>query len=645
MSKEQHTTEHAPKAAPPPPERRRKGRLALRVLRLFGPYKWVMLAALLASGLVSAATAGTAWLIKPALDDIFIRKDATALVYVPLAFISLTLVKGIGRYVQNWCTNYSALRVLEKVRQELFRKVILLPLSFYESAHVGMLMSRIINDVGMIRQSLPSVVQILRQILTMAGLLWVVFDQNFRLACWALIVLPVAGFPFVLFSRALRRYGRRNAEITAGISGMLQEALSGIRVIKAFATEKQEIARFDVENGRIIDITLRQSCVSELASPVMELIGSLGIGLVIWYGGTEVINGRMTPGAFFSFVAALVMLYDPVKSLNSANMAVQNALAGAERVYALLDDPELRTETGGERPLDEPFRELRYSGVRFSYPGAADPALRDIDLTIRAGERVALVGPSGAGKTTLVNMIPRFYEPTAGSIRLNGRDLADYDLADLRRSVAVVSQETFLFDVSLADNIAYGENAGGNAPTRAGLAALFGFSGRAKAAAAQGPDMERVRRAAVAACADGFISALPEGYATRIGERGVKLSGGQKQRVTIARALFKNAPLLILDEATSALDSESERMVQRALDNLMENRTSLIIAHRLSTILGADRIVVMDGGRIVDMGRHEELLGRCALYTRLYAMQFRADALPQACGDKAGSGKGPARAH
>ena len=320
MSKKHHTTEPAPVAPDVPnvaDERRRKGRLALRVLRLFGPYKWVMLAALLASGLVSAATAGTAWLIKPALDDIFIRKDATALLYVPLAFISLTLGKGIGRYMQNWCTNYSALRVLEQVRQELFRKIIRLPLSFYEGAQVGMLMSRIINDVGMIRQSLPSVVQILRQVLTMTGLLWVVFDQNFRLACWALIVLPVAGFPFVLFSRALRRYGRRNAEITAGISGMLQEMLSGIRVIKAFATEKQETARFDVENGRIINITLRQSCISELSSPVMELIGSLGIGLVIWYGGTEVIDGRMTPGAFFSFVAALVMLYDPVKSLNS----------------------------------------------------------------------------------------------------------------------------------------------------------------------------------------------------------------------------------------------------------------------------------------------------------------------------------------
>lgn len=305
------------------PRRKREMRLALRIFRYFWPYKWAMLTALLASAVVSASTAGTAWLIKPALDDIFIRNDAKSLLYVPLAFIGLTLLKGLGRYLQNWCMNYSALRVLEHLRQELFHKIVSLPLSFYENAQVGALMSRVINDVGMIRQSLPAFVQIVRQVLTMGGLLVVVFEQNFHLACWALVVLPLAGFPFAMFSRALRRYGRRNAEVTAGISGMLQELLSGIRVIKAFATEKREITHFDTENARIISINFKQSCISELASPVMELIGSLGIGLVIWYGGTEVIQGAMTPGTFFSFVAALVMLYDPVKALNGANMSVQ----------------------------------------------------------------------------------------------------------------------------------------------------------------------------------------------------------------------------------------------------------------------------------------------------------------------------------
>ena len=590
-------------------ERRKKElRLALRVFRYFLPYKWAMFVALLASGVVSATTAGTAWLIKPALDDIFIRQDATALVYVPLAFIVLTALKGGGRYLQNWCMHYSALRVLETMRQELFGKIITLPLHFYEASQVGALMSRVINDVGMIRQSLPAFIQIIRQVITMIGLLYVVFQQNFELACWAMIVLPVAAFPLSLFSRALRRYGRKNAEVNASISSMLQELLSGVRVIKAFATEKQETARFNKENARIISINFRQSCVSELSSPVMELIGSLGIGLVIWYGGREVIQGDMTPGAFFAFIGALAMLYTPFKSLNGANMNVQNALAGAERVFATLDDPAPRTAHGGTLPLDGPFRELTFRNVSLHYGDEHAPALRDVSLTVKAGERIAFVGPSGAGKTTLVNLIPRFYDPQRGEILLNGKPLADYSLASLRRSVSMVSQDAFLFDTTIAENIAYGRDPSGP------------------------PDMERVRAAARAAYADGFISELPEGYETPIGERGVRLSGGQKQRITIARALLKDAPLLILDEATSALDSESEHMVQKALDNLMLNRTSLIIAHRLSTILEADRIVVMECGRIVDIGRHEELLGRCELYTRLYNMQFRAHEDLSACG-------------
>ena len=594
MSKKKETKEQRS-------ERRRKElRLALRVFRYFLPYKWAMVVALLASAVVSGTTAGTAWLIKPALDDIFIRQDGTALLYVPLAFIVLTALKGAGRYLQNWCMHYSALHVLETMRQELFQKIITLPLHFYEESQVGALMSRVINDVGMIRQSLPAFIQIIRQVITMISLLYVVFQQNFELACWAIIVLPVAGFPLSLFSRALRRYGRKNAEVNASISSMLQELLSGIRVIKAFATEKQETGRFNKENARIININFRQSCVSELSSPVMELIGAIGIGLVIWYGGREVIQGDMTPGTFFAFMGALAMLYTPFKSLNGANMNVQNAIAGAERVFAILDDPALKTERGGTLPLDEPFRELTFRDVSLHYGDESTPALRGVSLTVKAGERIAFVGPSGAGKTTLVNLIPRFYDPQRGEILLNGKPLKEYSLASLRRSVSMVSQDAFLFDMTIAENIAYGRDLSSEL------------------------DMDRVRSAAVAAYADGFIRELPEGYETPIGERGVRLSGGQKQRLTIARALLKDAPLLILDEATSALDSESEHMVQKALDNLMLNRTSLIIAHRLSTILEADRIVVMECGRIVDIGRHEALLGRCELYTRLYNMQFRA---------------------
>ena len=513
MSKKKETKEERS-------ERRRKElRLALRVFRYFLPYKWAMVVALLASAVVSGTTAGTAWLIKPALDDIFIRQDGTALLYVPLAFIVLTALKGAGRYLQNWCMHYSALHVLETMRQELFQKIITLPLHFYEESQVGALMSRVINDVGMIRQSLPAFIQIIRQVITMISLLYVVFQQNFELACWAIIVLPVAGFPLSLFSRALRRYGRKNAEVNASISSMLQELLSGIRVIKAFATEKQETGRFNKENARIININFRQSCVSELSSPVMELIGAIGIGLVIWYGGREVIQGDMTPGTFFAFMGALAMLYTPFKSLNGANMNVQNALAGAERVFAILDDPALKTERGGTLPLDEPFRELTFRDVSLYYGDESTPALRGVSLTVKAGERIAFVGPSGAGKTTLVNLIPRFYDPQRGEILLNGKPLKEYSLASLRRSVSMVSQDAFLFDMTIAENIAYGRDLSSEL------------------------DMDRVRSAAVAAYADGFIRELPEGYETPIGERGVRLSGGQKQRLTIARALLKDAPL------------------------------------------------------------------------------------------------------
>lgn len=581
--------------------------LIKRIMRYFTPHWWRILLALACTGLVSASTAGSAFLVKPALDDIFINKNEVALLYVPLLFILVTFTKGIGRYFQNYFMNYSAMNVLATLRMELFQKIVYLPIRFFENSQVGSLMSHILNDVAMIQRSLPAGITIFRQITTMAGLVGVVFYQNAELAVWAVVVLPLALIPFAYFGKALRRYGRRSAEINAGVSSMLLEVFSGIRVIKAFATEKYEMSRFSVENAQIVKVFLKQVNTSEFSSPVMELVGAFGIAGIIWYGGTEVMTGNMTPGSFFSFVAALVMLYDPVKALSSANMEVQGALAGAERVFGILDDPTMNIEESGERDFSDDFQELSFQNVSFEYGNTDRPALNSVSFTIKAGERVAVVGPSGAGKTTFVNLIPRFYEPQQGSILLNKIPLSEYKLASLRRSIAIVSQDAFLFDTSIRDNIAYGQSD------------------------VQDSD---IIAAAHAAYADAFISELPEAYATRVGERGVKLSGGQKQRLTIARALLKNAPLLILDEATSALDSESESIVQKALDNLMKNRTSIVIAHRLATILHADKILVMDGGMLLDCGTHEELLERCALYNKLYSLQFMQSQLAGAASSK-----------
>ncbi|MDR2077329.1 MAG: ATP-binding cassette domain-containing protein [Desulfovibrio sp.] len=568
--------------------------LLKRCLGYFRPYVPHVVLASLAMIFAGLCDAGAAWLVKPALDDIFIKRDDTALLLIPLAFFTLTLIKAGGRLLQNYIMQYCGLKVLEKLRDELYSKIIFLPLHFYEGARVGMLMSRIINDVVAIRSSMPALVMIIRQIVTLGSLLAVVFYQDAWLAFWAIIVLPLAFFPFWYFSRRLRELSRKNQAKIGEVSTLLQEMLSGIRVVKSFCTEEQEAQRFDKENKRLLRISLKQSLAGEFSSSAMELVGALGIGLVIWFGGLQVINGESTPGTFFSFVAALVMMYEPIKKITASNMDIQKALAGAERVFEILDDPALTVERSGKISFDGPFQELAFDHVSFTYADGTQ-ALADCSFSIEAGQRIAIVGPSGAGKTTFVSLIPRFYDPCRGNILLNGLPLTDYTLSSLRNAVAVVSQENFLFNLTIRENILYGTKGAGDA---------------------------EARQAAGAAFADKFVAAMPDGYDTVIGERGIKLSGGQRQRLTIARALVKNAPLLILDEATSSLDSQSERIVQQALDNLMRNRTTIVIAHRLSTVINADRILVLDKGRIVAQGKHAELLESSPLYAELYNMQF-----------------------
>ncbi|KUJ96285.1 MAG: Lipid A export ATP-binding/permease protein MsbA [Desulfonauticus sp. 38_4375] len=571
-------------------------KLFKRCLSYFWPYKFRIFISLISMAIVAACSAAAAFLVKPALDDIFINKDKQALIFIPIALVVVFIIKGIFRFLQNYEMNYCGLKVLETLRNELHSKIVRLPIYFFDENQTGMLMSRILSDVTLIRASLPSLVMLIRQVLTMLGLLFVVFYRDPYLATFAVLVLPVAVYPFIYFGKKLRKLGRKNQSKISDISSFLQEIFSGIKVVKAFSTEEKEDKNFQKENSRLVNIAIKEIKYNELSSPVMEFIGAVGAGLVVWYGGSQVVAGESTPGTFFSFMTALVMLYDPLKKLTSANLTIQKALAGAERVFQILDSPELAIERAGEKELKPPFKELVFKDVTFTYPGSEKPALQNINLTIKNGEKVAIVGPSGAGKSTLVNLIPRFYIQQKGTIFLNGLPLEEYSLTSLRLFMGIVSQDNFLFNTTIRENIRYGLTEASE---------------------------EEVIAAAKAAYAHDFIMKLPQQYDTVIGERGVKLSGGQKQRITIARAILKNPPLLILDEATSALDTESERIVQKALDNLMAKRTSIVIAHRLSTVLSSDKIVVLNQGEIVAIGKHEELLNDCELYRKIYEMQFR----------------------
>ncbi len=580
----------------PIPERSIGNRALLkRCLGYFSPYWLRITLATVAMMIVAGSQPAVAYLVKPTLDKIFIEKDAQFLLLIPLAFLLLEFTKATFRVVQNYVMQSCGLKVLERLREELYRKIIYLPMRFYEEAQVGMLMSRVINDVVLIRASLPALIMLVRQVFTIIFLVGVAFYQNAFLAFWAVVVLPAALFPFVYFGRRMRKLSRKGQAKLADISVLLQEIFSGIRVVKAFSTEQSEGLRFDKENRRLLSFSLKQAMASELSSSVMEFMGAVAAALVIWFGGMEVIEGRSTPGTFFSFLTSIIMLYDPIKKISNSNNEIQKALAGAERVFEILDSPEIRVEEDGTLPFDELFEELAFENVSFAYQDGTR-ALDNISLRVKKGERVALVGPSGGGKSTFVSMIPRFYEPQSGRITLNGRPLTGYTLKSLRAAIAMVSQDSFLFNLSVRENILYGRS---DIPEGA---------------------MESAARAAYA---DKFIAELAEGYETMVGERGTKLSGGQKQRLTIARAIVKDAPLLILDEATSALDSESEGIVQKALENLMQNRTSIVIAHRLSTVLHADRILVMEKGRIIAEGSHAHLLESSPLYARLYEMQFR----------------------
>lgn len=565
-----------------------------RILALALPH-WKQLALSMISMLiVGACTGAVAYLIKPVLDDVFINKNMSMLRLMPPAVLILFCIKGFCSWSNTYLMGSVGLKVVTGMRQKMYDHIQYLHLSFFDHMPTGMLMSRIVADVNLMQSSVSDTISgIIKEFFTAIILIGVIFYRDWKLALVAIIVLPVSAVPIWLFGRKLRKISKNNQQSLARLTVSLHESIMGIRVVKAFGMEWYESKRFQKHNMHHLKTILKSIKVRALSSPVMELLGGLGIVTIIWYGGYSVLQGESTPGNFFSFMGAMIMLYEPVKKLTTINNSIQQGLAAAERVYKILDlEPEIK-----DRPnalvLPPGSHSIEFKDVLFRY--GTETVLNDVSLKVAPGEVVALVGMSGAGKTTLVNLIPRFYDVSEGAILVNGIDIRDLTIASLRAQIGIVTQQSILFNDTVRNNIAYGDIRKGEADIIA---------------------------AAKSANAYDFIMKMPDGFDTVIGEQGVRLSGGQRQRLCIARALLKDAPILILDEATSALDSDSEQEVQRALENLMQGRTTLVIAHRLSTIKNADRIIAMSNGRIVEEGRHEDLLSGGGEYKRLYDLQF-----------------------
>jgi subfamily B ATP-binding cassette protein MsbA len=540
----------------------------------------------------------SAWLVKPAMDGIFIRRDLTMLKLLPLALLGVYVAKGLGRYGQSYLMASVGERVIAALRRDLYVHIQGMPLAFFQGRHSADLMARVVVDATRLaRLSSEVLVMGFRQIATIVALVVVMFTQEPRLSLLALIAFPLVGLTVRQFGRRLYGINRRTQEEIATLNALLQEAFTGTRIVKAFGREEHEQARFDRTNRRLLELSLKDHRIDELSEPFMEILAAIGIMAILWYGGFRVFQGAMTPGTLFAFVTATLMLYGPVRKLSRMANLYHQTTPSAERVFEVLALEPAVADRPDARILTEFRDRIEFDHVWFQYQDG-EMVLKDICLTVRRGEVLALVGMSGGGKSTLTDLIPRFHDVSRGRILVDGIDVRDYSQASLRRQMAIVTQETFLFQDSIEANIAYGA-AGPRDATR-----------------------EEVERAARAAYAHDFIRALPAGYQTQVGERGVKLSGGQRQRIALARAFLKDPSILILDEATSDLDAESEFIVQQALADLTKDRTVFLIAHRLSTVRLAHRIAVFHEGRLVEEGSHDELLARDGLYRRLHALQF-----------------------
>ncbi len=558
-------------------------------------YRTYLIIAALCMIVVAAANGAMAFLVKPVIDDIFVAKNKDMLMLIPGLAVLVFLLKGLGTFGSEYLMNYIGERIIRFFRESLYERITDLPLAFIHKEKTGALMSRITNDVNIVKGMVSTaVINIFRDFFSIIAFLFVIFYRDWQLACGAFLVLPLAFYPILVFGRRVRRFSTGTQETMAELNSFLHETFTGSKIIKIFNLQAFEKQRFRHKTRLLFQLEMKKTFVKALSSPVMEFLGGLGIAFIIWFGGLRVINGTSTPGIFFSFLAAVIMLYDPVKKLSKLNNTIQEGVAAASRIFDVLEEDQTIQEAPNPGMLSGKSLDVAFEEVCFTYGPEEAPALQHINLTAAPGEVLAIVGMSGGGKTSLVNLIPRLYDVTSGRVTIGGKDVRDLSIKSLRDKISIVTQEPILFNETVKDNIRYGR---------------------------MDATDEEIAAAAKDAYAHDFITGFPKGYDTLIGELGSRLSGGEKQRICIARALIKDAPVLILDEATSALDSQAEHVVQKALENLMKGRTSFVIAHRLSTIDYASRIILLKNGTIVEQGTRDQLMAQKGVFYNLAILQ------------------------